>query len=356
MVYKKFQVYDWFKTLDGAKRIDFLNGMLHLCFPLELRFLGSCIEELARKDFTFLREAELKANSVQEIHQMRDLCDKITRSKIIVTLALLSSSNLDCAQLLYDILNVDISDLLEKMRDNNLDEKIADEFLLMLTMAANHPAFDFQMKSRMSQMYLLAEQKLKLNRVVLKESESEMFLIENEPSTQSSISNQSNNLLTTTKISDMDSENRNNLSQQISVSSRTAQDNTLVHVNNNSNCPILELNVDTNNNMNNDELNETKKSMKPVFTTSSSTSSVVSLDPKQQADQDKESSVLGDQKQLSSLVSSLSSTKLNKSENIGEVDSALGGDDEPILEASDFEGVKAINGTQIYKFIIRVGR
>lgn len=71
MVCKKFQVYDWFKTLDGAKRIDFLNGMLHLCFPLELRFLGSCIEELARKDYMYLRDAELKANNLHEIQQMK---------------------------------------------------------------------------------------------------------------------------------------------------------------------------------------------------------------------------------------------------------------------------------------------
>ena len=174
---KKFQVYDWFRTLDGAKRIDFLNGMLHLCFPLELRFLGSCIEELARKEYSYLRDAELKANAAYEIQLMSEISDKVTRSKMIVTLALLGSSNVECARLLYDLLDVDIASLLEKMEVAHLDQKIADEFLLMLTMAANHPAFDFQMKTRMSQLYLCAEQKLRLKKVLPGESDADLCLL-----------------------------------------------------------------------------------------------------------------------------------------------------------------------------------
>lgn len=180
MVYKKFQVYDWFKTLDGAKRIDFLNGMLHLCFPLELRFLGSCIEELARKDYLYLKDAELKANSLLEIQQFKEICDKITRSKMIVTLALLASNNYECARLLFDLLDVDICQTIDKMKSNYLDAKIADEFLLLLTMAANHPAFDFQMKTRMSNLYLCAEQKLKIDEIILRESETDMCLCEDK--------------------------------------------------------------------------------------------------------------------------------------------------------------------------------
>ena len=174
---KKYQVYDWFRTLDGAKRIDFLNGMLHLCFPLELRFLGSCIEELARKEYSYLRDAEIKANASYEIQLMNEISDKVTRSKMIVTLALLSSNNFECARLIYDLLNVDIGSLLEKMEEANLDQKIADEFLLMLTMAANHPAFDFQMKTRMSQLYLCADQKLKMKKVIPNESEADLCLL-----------------------------------------------------------------------------------------------------------------------------------------------------------------------------------
>lgn len=66
---------------------------------------------------------------------LKDICDKITRSKMIVTLALLASTNTDCARALYHILDVDICEAIDRMKATaHLDEKIADEFLLMLTM------------------------------------------------------------------------------------------------------------------------------------------------------------------------------------------------------------------------------
>jgi hypothetical protein len=152
------EVYDWFKTLDGAKRIEFLNGILHLCFPLELRFIGSCIEELARKDYNYLRDAEVKANTLSEVLSMHDISDKVTRSKMIVTLALLNSTNEECARLIYDVLNVDILMLLNSI--TSLNETIADEFLLLFTMATNHPAFDFNMKTTMCDQLKKIETKL----------------------------------------------------------------------------------------------------------------------------------------------------------------------------------------------------
>ena len=124
-----------------------------------------------------MRDAEIKANASYEIQLMNEISDKVTRSKMIVTLALLSSNNFECARLIYDLLNVDIGSLLEKMEEANLDQKIADEFLLMLTMAANHPAFDFQMKTRMSQLYLCADQKLKIKKVIPNESETDLCLL-----------------------------------------------------------------------------------------------------------------------------------------------------------------------------------
>lgn len=66
---------------------------------------------------------------------LQDICDKITRSKMIVTLALLASTNNECARALYQILDVDICEAIDRMKaTSHLDEKIADEFLLMLTM------------------------------------------------------------------------------------------------------------------------------------------------------------------------------------------------------------------------------
>jgi hypothetical protein len=56
------QIHRYFNHLSGAKRIEFLYGLLHLCQPLELRYLGTCLEEIARKDYEYLYHAEQKTN------------------------------------------------------------------------------------------------------------------------------------------------------------------------------------------------------------------------------------------------------------------------------------------------------
>ena len=56
------EIHRYFNHLSGAKRIEFLYGLLHLCQPLELRYLGTCLEEIARKDYEYLYHAEQKTN------------------------------------------------------------------------------------------------------------------------------------------------------------------------------------------------------------------------------------------------------------------------------------------------------
>lgn len=319
MVCKKFQVYDWFRTLDGAKRIDFLNGILHICFPLELRFLASCIEELARKDYDYLRDAEIKANTSQEIQLMHDITDKLTRSKMIVTLALLASNNFECARLLYDLLNIDINDLLDKMQ-LSLDEKIADEFLLLLTMAANHPAFDFQMKSKMGHLYICAEQKLKKNRIISKDSETDLCLYASENSSSTNASTTA-----TTKTSQT-----NGLTNSSSAN--------LNHTNNTT------LQNETNHYANDEDLKENVID----FTTTNNAN--------------KHEAVLVDNnnnKNNEDLENSIKLNELLKSPKIKPVNLKMSDDKEnlterPLIESINFEGVQTIKGTDNYKFIIKV--
>ncbi|XP_064409424.1 zinc finger CCHC domain-containing protein 2 isoform X3 [Latimeria chalumnae] len=101
----KEAVYKWFKLgLPSAQRVDFLYGLLDLCHPLELRFLGACLEDLARKDFHSLREAEVRANSLGDMSQLSDLTQPEVRCKLIVYLALLASDNREVAAVLYGVL------------------------------------------------------------------------------------------------------------------------------------------------------------------------------------------------------------------------------------------------------------
>lgn len=159
MIYEKEDIYSWFKTLDGSKRIQFLHGILHLCLPLELRFIGTCIEDLARKDFNYLLDAEVKANTLAEVSTIEDISDRVQRSKLIVTLALLYSSNHDCARKIFELIKCDSLGFITNDK-NEFDDKIADEYLLVLTMAANHPAFEFIMKTVISNQLKLVENKL----------------------------------------------------------------------------------------------------------------------------------------------------------------------------------------------------
>ena len=351
-------VCKWFRTLDGAKRIDFLNGMLHLCFPLELRFLGSCIEELARKDYSYLRDAELKANTSQEIQLMDEISDKVTRSKMIVTLALLSSNNFECARLLFDLLNVDIVDLLDRMQ-TSLDEKIADEFLLLLMMAANHPAFDFQMKTRMSQLYLCADQKLKARKIIPRESETDLCLcaathnanvdtVDNSPDSPTNRSSDKNTNISSTNFeTNIENDDTHNTSKLLSsgnicnTNRRESKFNEMQKTNQEQQQNIEHQNtsnvifvVDNNNNsdshINNDEQDvNVNESNKDLF----KSSAVKCLDNKND-ESDKENK--------------------NSNENENEVKKSNSESSYPIIETINFDGVKSIKGTDNYKFLIKV--
>ncbi|XP_059507966.1 zinc finger CCHC domain-containing protein 2-like isoform X4 [Stegostoma tigrinum] len=131
-------VYEWFgSALTSAQRLEFCCGLLDLCHPLELRFLGSCLEDLARKDYHSLRDSEIRANSAADLAGIGDPRDEVTRSKLVVSLALLGSENREAAAVLARAL---------ARGPLPLSERGVQEFLLLLTMASNHPAFSFHQK------------------------------------------------------------------------------------------------------------------------------------------------------------------------------------------------------------------
>uniref|UniRef100_A0A4W5KSC3 Zinc finger, CCHC domain containing 2 n=1 Tax=Hucho hucho TaxID=62062 RepID=A0A4W5KSC3_9TELE len=101
----KETVFEWFGLhLNPAKRIELMCGLLHMCQPLELRFLGSCLEDLARKDYHILRDVEIRANCPNDLGILSDVMDPVVRSKLLVCLSLLRSDNRECAGILFRIL------------------------------------------------------------------------------------------------------------------------------------------------------------------------------------------------------------------------------------------------------------
>ncbi|XP_022247595.1 zinc finger CCHC domain-containing protein 2-like isoform X2 [Limulus polyphemus] len=142
----KEEVCSWFIELNGSKRVDLMCGLLNMCLPLELRFFGTCLEELGRKDFYHFRDVEQKANNEKDIKDLsiHNIRDNVTRSKLIVYLAMLNSSNPACSNTFYKILTGFKRETLIDLVSN---EEVAGEILLLLTMAVHHPAFTFEQKS-----------------------------------------------------------------------------------------------------------------------------------------------------------------------------------------------------------------
>ena len=149
MLYKE-EVCQWFRNLGGPRRIDLLSGLLQICLPLEIRFLGSCVEDLARRNYHFLREAEIKANDINEIKTLLNLFDEVTRSKLNIYLALLHSGNTVCSNALYNTLTciepLPVHKWTLSNLPNNSKMRFVEEIVLLYTMGAHHPAFTFSQR------------------------------------------------------------------------------------------------------------------------------------------------------------------------------------------------------------------
>ncbi|XP_076617370.1 zinc finger CCHC domain-containing protein 2 isoform X1 [Chaetodon auriga] len=178
----KETIFEWFGLhLNPAKRIEFMCGLLHMCQPLELRFLGSYLEDIARKDYHVLRDFEFRANSPSDLGVLTDVIDPVVRSKLLVCLSLLGSDSRECAGILFRILthadpalfykNYDYSlppfrdahhhSSYQPCQDGNVygrseqncgfstNETAAgplEQLALLFTMASLHPAFHFHQR------------------------------------------------------------------------------------------------------------------------------------------------------------------------------------------------------------------
>lgn len=166
----KESLVKWFKNSKGGKRIDIMCSLLNMCLPFELRFLGTCLEDLGKRDFQDLRDAENRANNSSELSELRCVSDKRTRRKLALYISLLRSSNHVCSNVLYKILtNFDFDGILvnNSISGLNLDTDMLDELVLLYTMAVNHPAFTYEQKSVFGNILVkLQEEENRLHNVI----------------------------------------------------------------------------------------------------------------------------------------------------------------------------------------------
>lgn len=151
----KEEVVIWFKGLESCKRIDTMCTLLNMCLPFELRFLGTCLEELGCRDSQVLRGIELRVNNsielAQEIasSQLGDPSDQKVRRKVAFYLALIRACNKHCVNELFNMLCAwSSNDFLKRAEGDALQE-----LLLVYTMAANHPVFSFEQRLRCGEIY-----------------------------------------------------------------------------------------------------------------------------------------------------------------------------------------------------------
>ncbi|XP_028288416.1 zinc finger CCHC domain-containing protein 2 [Parambassis ranga] len=212
----KETVFEWFGLhLNPAKRIEFMCGLLHMCQPLELRFLGSYLEDLARKDYHVLRDFEFRANSSNDLGVLTDVIDPVVRSKLLVCLSLLGSDSRECAGILFRILshvdpalfyrNYDYSlppfrdphhhhSLHPPCQDGNVYEPLErtcafspsepaagplEQLALLFTMASLHPAFHFHqredVRAQLDKIELAIEEERRQNQLRINAQSTELM-------------------------------------------------------------------------------------------------------------------------------------------------------------------------------------
>lgn len=143
--------------------------LLNMCLPFEVRYLGTCVEDLGKRDYNDLRDTEHRANSAADLSELTSLgvTDKRTRRKLSLYMALLHSCNYACAVILYkNLSNVDFQEIVNLLNVTTFtqDDQTLDELMLLYTMALNHPAFTYEQKSVFGNIYAkLQEEEQRLN-------------------------------------------------------------------------------------------------------------------------------------------------------------------------------------------------
>ena len=170
MVHKD-EMCAFFKTLSSVDRIEIICGMLQLCVPQELRFVGAFLEDIIQKNFSYFSDLETVANDINQIKELSKTkinSDKEFYARLNMYLSLLHSDNNVCAEAIFSILE-EIKDNLELHFDQdpvlkNISEKESDflnDVILVFTLASYHPAFTIKQRLYMYEVCKSMKESLK---------------------------------------------------------------------------------------------------------------------------------------------------------------------------------------------------
>jgi hypothetical protein len=82
------------QRMSASRRIETLVKTVQAMTPLELRYIGACIESVGRKDSPSIRDWELKLNDADHVRELVGTCTQREMISItIIGLAVLHSTN-----------------------------------------------------------------------------------------------------------------------------------------------------------------------------------------------------------------------------------------------------------------------
>ena len=157
LINSKESIFDWYRKLENWHRVDFMCGLLDLCHPFEIRYLGTFIEEIGRKDYAALKAHEEKANQSESRSDLGDLDQETDRSRLTISLTLLASGNSRVASVIYDILSDYMDTFLKhdgvRTTTSRGQFSTIQEYMLVLILAVSHPAFSIEQKEKLRQIF-----------------------------------------------------------------------------------------------------------------------------------------------------------------------------------------------------------
>ena len=135
------EVVKGFQSMSAATRIDLLVRLLHQCLPLEIRFLGTVLQEAALKSYEAMAAMDSQFNRLNSYSNLGSIHDDPKR--VCLSLALLRNENNAVATLLSRLLCAE--GVVAGCCDAHSIEQF-EEYRLMYMMALHHPAFCFRDK------------------------------------------------------------------------------------------------------------------------------------------------------------------------------------------------------------------
>lgn len=151
----KEEVVHWFHELESYKRIDAMCTLLNMCLPFELRYFGTCLEELGARDFKEFRSTELRVNNPNDLAklieppQMSDPSVDKDRRRLAFYCALMRACSRQCGNEIFEILYSWSNDEFLKHATGDALQ----ELLLIYMMATNHPVFSFEQRTRCGEIF-----------------------------------------------------------------------------------------------------------------------------------------------------------------------------------------------------------